>query len=149
MVQRWRSRRYTKWMTRGRELAHARDHHAAVDCFRRATSAQPAKGVAWYHLAINLLEDERPAEALDVVDQARGGEAILDELDFLELEVEASLRVGDASRCRAALERLAEGSEPMARSLAADLQLDEGVLGADMARRLGRDDGREDLPGYA
>lgn len=148
LLQGWKSRRYTKWMTRGRELAHARDHAAAIDCFARATSAEPAKGVAWYHLAINLLEAERPAKALDVVDQARGVEAILDELDFLELEVEAALRVGDAERCRAALERLAEGSEPMARSLAADLQLDERILGAEMARRLGRDGGREDLPGY-
>lgn len=148
LVGRWRASRYTKWFTRGRELADARDYGPAATCFRRAARAQPAKGVAWYFLAITLLEDGRPREVLDVVDEAREGEAIIDELDFLELEAEAARRTDDEDRCREAVRRLAEGSEAMASTLARDLALDEDLLGDALAERLSVGEDDEELPGY-
>jgi predicted Zn-dependent protease len=148
VLDRWRSDRYTKWMTRGRELANAADYHQAATCFRRATRAQPVKGVAWYHLAIALLEDGRPSEVLDVVDEARRGEAIIDELDFLDLEAQAARRAGDHERCREAVARLADGSEAMATTLVRDLGLSEEALGHELATRLSWEEDEEALPGY-
>jgi hypothetical protein len=148
-LTRWRLSRYSKWMTRGRELANGGDYSGAAPCFRRATRAQPVKGVAWYHLTIALLEDDRPREVLDVIDEAREGEAVIDELDFLELEAAAAFQVGQAERCRSAVAQMATGSEAMARSLARDLALGDEVLGSELASRLSLgDDDREGLPGY-
>jgi hypothetical protein len=148
VLDRWRSDRYTKWMTRGRELANAADYDQAATCFRRATRAQPVKGVAWYHLAIALLEDGRSREVLDVVDEARRGEAVIDELDFLDLEAQAARRAGEHERCREAVARLADGSEAMATTLVRDLGLSEEVLGHELATRLSWEEDEEALPGY-
>lgn len=151
-LTRWRSDRYTKWMTRGRELANAADYDQAATCFRRATRAQPAKGVAWYHLAIALLEDGRPREVLGVIDEAREGQAVIDELDFLDLEAQAARRAGDHERCRAAVAQLADGSEAMAATLVRDLGLSEALLGHKLATRLAWTEDEtegEGLPGYA
>ncbi|PSG97678.1 hypothetical protein BRD56_03880 [Thermoplasmatales archaeon SW_10_69_26] len=148
VLDRWRSDRYTKWMTRGRELANAADYHQAATCFRRATRAQPVKGVAWYHLAIALLENGRPSEVLEVVDEARRGEAVIDELDFLDLEAQAAKRAGDHERCREAVARLADGSEAMATTLVRDLGLSEEALGHELATRLSWEEDEEALPGY-
>ncbi len=147
-VSGWRDRRYTRWMTHGRELVAGRDFEEATACFRRAIGIKPDRGAAWYHLAMATLESRDFEGALAVVEELRAAGAIVDELDILELEAEAAYHAGRIERCRRALTDLADESETMAAGLAHDLALDAETLGPELATRFGQDDEPGGLPGY-
>lgn len=148
LASRWRSHRYERWMDRGRELSRGRSFEEAADCFRRAVEVKPRDGVAWYHLSLAHLEAGQPAEALDVVSEARDSKAYVDPLDFLEVEAEAAYRLGNHRRFREALDELVEGSEKMAVSLVRNLDVSEEALGPELSDRLRDEDPGEGLTGY-
>lgn len=147
-MQAWRSRRYSKWMTRGRELAAGRDFDEAALCFQRATDLSPSRPMAWFHLALAALEGGQPRRALEIIEVALEQENA-ETLDLLEIAVEAAWHLGDDQRCRDALAALLENNQALARMVVRDLELGPEVLGPELADRIGREQReQEDLSGY-
>lgn len=141
-------RRYARAMTRGRELANGGDLGTAIDEFTRATGLRPSKGVAWYHLALTQLEHGRAEDALATIEEAREREAVIDELDLLELEAQAAKATGDWDRVGRTMQAVAAESEPMAAALVRDLGVPESVLGPELAGKLMDETDHTDFVGY-
>lgn len=150
-VGRWYSemqdRRFGRAVADGQAHARRREFDQAAACFKRATDLKPDHTMAWFHLALSHLEADNHARVLEVLEEAQE-RAPMDELDLLEIEIEATLHLGDHERCRTALAKLADGSQAMAASLVTDLELEEDVLGPELSARFSSNEEPGSLPGY-
>ncbi len=140
-------RRFGRAVADGQAHATRREFEDAAACFRRATDLKPEHTMAWFHLALSHLEADNHTRVLEVLEEAQE-RAPMDELDLLEIEIEATLHLGDHGRCRKALAKLADRSPAMAASLVTDLELEEDVLGPDLSARLSSTEEPGGLHGY-
>lgn len=140
-------RRFESAMAEAQSRARDRAFDAAASSFRRATDIKPDHTMAWFQLALSHLEAGNYGTVLEVLEESRN-KAPMDNLDLLEIEIEASLQLGDIQRCRRALAELAEGSEAMAKTLVRDLELEDAIIGDDLRDRLSSNKEPGGLPGY-
>lgn len=111
---------------RARAAGHedAQAPEAAARCYETMTALRPDHPTGWYGAAVNRLEAGEPAAAVALVGRSREHLGHVP-LDLLELQVAGAAKEGDFDEASRALADLAEASPRKARSLVAELDLDE------------------------